>query len=167
MSTNSVTRRKFLTVTSGLVVCTPWPHAVSGAGNGNQKRFAIAAAASGTPATDAESWWNIAQGITSDLTETGRFVLVDTELSPDVTDLNRPPDFEKWRGTRTEWLVLGRVTKPDRRFKVECRVWNVANGQQMLGQQYVGSQDDLHRIPHLLAQAMIEELDGERDHSPQ
>jgi Tol biopolymer transport system component len=99
------------------------------------------------------------------LTESGRFVPVDTELSQDVADVDRPPEFNKWRGTRTEWLVVGRVTRPDQRFKVECRVWDVAKGHQMLGQQYIGSQDDLQRIPNLLAQAMIEALDRERDHS--
>jgi hypothetical protein len=47
-------RRKFLTVISGLVACMQWPHVALCAGNGDQKRFAIAAAASNGPTADAE-----------------------------------------------------------------------------------------------------------------
>ncbi|WP_423863854.1 hypothetical protein [Bradyrhizobium sp.] len=33
-------------------------------------------------------------------------------------------------------LITGRATQPDQRLKIEFRLWNVAKGQQRLGEQY-------------------------------
>jgi Tol biopolymer transport system component len=58
--------------------------------------------------------------------------------------------------------LIGRVRKRDQRLLVEFRLWNVVDGHQVLGQQYyaAGSEEDLQRIPHIMADEIVKRLTG-------
>ena len=76
-----------------------------------------------------------------------------------------PPPLEKWRSTAAEWLITGRASQqPDRRLKVEFRVWNVTTAQQSLGQVYIASPEQWQSIAHISAQQILQRLTGVHDH---
>jgi Tol biopolymer transport system component len=131
-------------------------------GSGAPKRFAIARPASSDSSTsEAASWQQIADDIASDLVASGRFTLIETDLSRQTASVDVPPDFSKWRSTGAEWLIVGRVTRPDDLLVVSFMLWDVANGQQMLNLYYRIDQEHLRLVPHLIAPAMIQHLSGE------
>ena len=85
-------------------------------------------------------------------------------IEPDAPiegNINAAPAFDKWRGIDTEWLLTGRVTQPDRRLKVEFRLWNVITGQQVLGQQYFLKPEQWRNVPQIIAEAILKRLSDE------
>jgi Tol biopolymer transport system component len=159
-----IARRKWFAVIGGFIAYACVRPGYAGSGSSDPKRFAIAGPVSDNATSEGASWHQIANDIASDLVASGRFAQIESELSREIPSIDVVPDFKKWRSTRAEWLIVCRVvTKPDRRLVVTFRLWDVANGQQVLGQQYLISQDDLQRISHILAQAITEHLNGEHD----
>ncbi|MBR0872543.1 hypothetical protein JQ633_19435 [Bradyrhizobium tropiciagri] len=115
---------------------------------------------------DAGSAHMLSQIIADDLSQNGvfepidRLALLDRKVSVDEL-----PQFADWRATRTEELVVGRVVRrPDGRIQVAFRLWDVASGQQLTGQEYVGSPDDLSRIGHMISSDIYERVTGEKAH---
>jgi TolB protein len=160
-------RRRFLAIVCGFISYARLRHARAESGTGSEpKRFSIAVPASSDgPTSDDASWRNIAQGIASDLIASGRFVQIESDLShQDGANPNAPPQFEKWRSTTIEWLIIGRASQPDQRLKVEFRIWNVASGQQVLGQVYFTQPEQWRSITHICAQQILQRLTGAHDH---
>jgi TolB protein len=160
-------RRQFLANVCGFVSCARLRRAVAegGTSDGEPKRFSIVVPAA-SDRTDA-GWRDIAQGIASDLIASGRFLQIEADLShPDEANPNpyAPPPIERWRSTATEWLIIGRATRPDQRLKVEFRLWNVATGQQWLGQQYFTQPEQSQSVAHVCAQQILQRLNGGNDH---
>ena len=98
---------------------------------------------------------------------TGRFALIESNNVPIESNLptegrvDPVPTFRQWRGTDAKWLVIGRV-KQDQRLLVRFQLWDVVNGHQFLGQQYVlRSEDDMQRVPHVMAEQIFKKLTGE------
>jgi TolB protein len=163
-------RRLFLAIACGYFSCARLRHAVAegGTGDGEPKGFSIVVpAASDSPTSTDAVWRDIAQGIALDLIASGRLVQIETNLShPDEANRNpyAPPPIEKWRSTATEWLITGRASRPDQRLKVEFRLWNVATGQQWLGQQYSVQPEQWQSVAHICAQQILQRLNGGSDH---
>jgi TolB protein len=65
------------------------------------------------------------------------------------------------RGTDAKWLVMGRVKKHDQRLLVRFQLWNVVEGKQVLGQQYVVGSEDMQRVPHVMADEIFKQLTRE------
>lgn len=160
-----IARRKALAAVGCFVAWVRTLPAHAANGTSDPMRFAIVGPASDDATSEGGSWREIAKGIAADLIASGRFVQIESDLSRESANIDVVPDFNKWRSTQAEWLIVGRATKRDQRLKVTFRLWYVANGQQALGQQYVISQDDLQRIPHIMAQAISEQLTGAHDRS--
>jgi TolB protein len=142
--------------------------AESGVINDNRQRFSIAVPDFSDGSTsDGASWSTMAQAIASDLRASGRSAIVESNLpiESNVPTEGRvdpvPPHFDRWRGTDAKWLVIGRVTKQDHRSLVGFQLWNVAKGQQFLGQQYALGLENMQRIPHVIAEQIFEKVSGE------
>jgi len=88
----------------------------------------------------------IAQSIVSDLRRSGRFMPVDSSsgAANDATSTLSPgvPQFEIWRTAGVQLLVTGRVELTNEKLKAEFFVWDVATGQFILAQTYVGRLDE-------------------------
>jgi TolB protein len=113
--------------------------------------------------SDGASWSAMAQAIASDLRASGRFALIESALPvesnvPDEGRADPLPHFDSWRATDAKWLVMGRVNKQDQRLLVRFQLWNVVEGKQVLGQQYVAQPDDLPRVPHVIAEEIFKQL---------
>ena len=158
-----IPRRALLAIVAGFVINAGLQQAAaqSEVNKNTQRRLSISAPdSSDDPTPDGPSWHNITQIVTEDLRASGRFVLIEPD-SPIVEKIDAVPRFDEWRSTHTEWLLTGRVTQPDRRLKVEFRLWNVITGQQVLGQQYFLQPEQWRNVPQIIAEAILKRLSDE------
>ena len=158
-----ITRRALLAIVAGFVINAGLRHAAaqSEVSKNTQRRLSILASdSSDDPTPDGPSWHNITQIVTEDLRASGRFVLIEPD-SPILEKIDAAPAFNKWRSIHTEWLLTGRVTQPDRRLKVEFRLWNVITGKQVLGQQYFLKPEQWRNVPQIIAEAILKRLSDE------
>jgi TolB protein len=117
----------------------------------------------GTPA-DGEVGTGVAGVITNNLKRSGLFAPIDpAAFIEKITDSDKPPQFANWKTINAQALVTGRVTRQgDGRLKAEFRLWDVASGQQLTGQQYVTSPEFWRRIAHIISDQIYERLTGDK-----
>jgi TolB protein len=117
----------------------------------------------GTPA-DGEVGAGVTGVITNNLKRSGLFAPIDpAAFIEKITDSDKPPQFQNWKAINAQALVTGRVTRQgDGRLKAEFRLWDVASGQQLTGQQYVTSPEFWRRIAHIISDQIYERLTGDK-----
>src|SRR5580700_7588517 len=117
----------------------------------------------GTP-DDAEVGVGVAQGTTNHLTRSGLFAPIDqAAFIEKVINIDAASQFQNWKTINAQALVTGRMTRqPDGRLKAEFRLWDVATGQQLTGQQYFTSPEYWRRIAHIISDQIYERLTGEK-----
>jgi TolB protein len=125
--------------------------------------IAIPAFSAGTPA-DGEVGNGVAGVITNNLKRSGLFAPIDPAAFIDRNvNIDAPPTFANWKTINAQALVTGRMTKQgDGRLKAEFRLWDVATGQQLAGQQYFTSPEYWRRIAHIISDQIYERLTGEK-----
>jgi TolB protein len=117
----------------------------------------------GSPA-DGEVGAGVAQVITNNLKRSGLFAPIDqAAFIEKVVNIDAAPQFQNWKTINAQALVTGRMTKQsDGRLKAEFRLWDVAAGQQLTGQQYFTSPEYWRRIAHIISDQIYERLTGEK-----
>ncbi len=117
----------------------------------------------GSPA-DNEVGRGVTQVITNNLKRSGLFAPIDqAAFIEKITNIDAAPQFQSWRTINAQALVTGRMTRqPDGRLKAEFRLWDVAAGQQLTGQQYFTSPEFWRRIAHIISDQIYERLTGEK-----
>jgi len=106
----------------------------------------------------------VTQVITANLQRSGLFAPIDpTAYLEQITSVDTVPNFPNWRTINAQALVTGRVARQgDGRLKAEFRLWDVAAGQQLAGQQYFTTPDNWRRIAHIISDAIYERLTGDK-----
>jgi len=117
----------------------------------------------GTP-TDGEVSIGVTQVITNNLKRSGLFAPIDQAAYIEkVVNIDTAPQFQNWKTINAQALVTGRMTRQaDGRLKAEFRLWDVATGQQLTGQQYFTSPEYWRRIAHIISDQIYERLTGEK-----
>src|SRR3979490_3504048 len=117
----------------------------------------------GTPA-DGEVGIGVAQVITNNLKRSGLFAPIDqAAFIEKIGNIDQAPQFQNWKTINAQALVTGRMTRqPDGRLKAEFRLWDVATGQQLTGQQYFTQPEYWRRIAHIISDQIYERLTGEK-----
>jgi TolB protein len=163
-------RRKLLIGGAGLTAGLLLPSAASAQtklqiteGNVAPLPIAIPNFVAGTPA-DGEVGVGVAGVITNNLKRSGLFAPIDpAAFIEKIIDSDKPPQFQNWKTINAQALVTGRMTRqPDGRLKAEFRLWDVASGQQLAGQQYVTSPEFWRRIAHIISDQIYERLTGDK-----
>ena len=113
---------------------------------------------------DADVGNGISGVITNNLKRSGLFAPIDpAAFIEHVTDIDKAPQFASWKQISAQALVTGRATRQgDGRLKAEFRLWDVASGQQLAGQQYVTAPEYWRRIAHIISDQIYERLTGEK-----
>ena len=113
-------------------------------------------------AGEAELGQKVSAVITNNLKRCGYFAPIDKSAFIDkVPSFDAVPQFTAWRSLSAQALVTGRVTRDGSgRLKAEFRLWDVAAGQQMDGQQYFADPNDWRRIGHIISDAIFSRLTG-------
>jgi len=113
--------------------------------------------------TDTDVARNVTQIITANLKRSGLFAPVDPAAFIErISNIDAMPRFADWRTINAQALVTGRITRQaDGRLKTEFRLWDVASGEQLTGQQYFTAPDNWRRIAHIISDAIYQRLTGE------
>jgi TolB protein len=158
---NPVTRRTSFAIITGLIAGAGLPRAATANDANNQRGISIAVPEFlNSSGADDISPREITEIIVADLKASGRLALIEPhDLAEE--NVNTVPQFDRWRGINVDSLVIGRITrKPDQRLFVEFRLWDIASRQQLYGAQYLLQSDDWRRVPHAIAEAILERLVG-------
>ncbi len=110
---------------------------------------------------EAQSPVRISAVVLADLERSGRFKSIDG-AGPALDEASRP-DLALWRQRSADALAAGSVTKlADGRFDVRFRLWDVVQGKDLGGQNYVVPAADLRLVSHRIADAIYEKLTGDK-----
>src|ERR1700726_2636372 len=117
----------------------------------------------GSPA-DGQGGVGVAQVITNNLKRSGLFAPIDQAAFIErISNIDAAPQFQSWKTINAQALVTGRMTRQgDGRLKAEFRLWDVASGQQLTGQQYFTSPEYWRRIAHIISDQIYERLTGDK-----
>ena len=70
--------------------------------------------------------------------------------------------MDSWRALNAQFVVTGRSGRSaDGRLQTEFRLWDVATGQQVAGQQYVTDPNNSRRVAHIVSDAISTRITGE------
>ncbi|MDA4847899.1 Tol-Pal system beta propeller repeat protein TolB [Hoeflea poritis] len=102
--------------------------------------------------------------IADDLRRSGLFAPIQkAAFIQKISNPDLAPRFEDWRVINAQALVVGRVSKEaDGRLRAEFRLWDTFAGEQLIGQQFFTQPENWRRVAHIIADAIYEELTGER-----
>jgi len=117
----------------------------------------------GGAGSDQQSGRDIAQVVSADLERSGLFTPIDPRAYIQlVTDTRTEPRFGDWRLINAQGLVTGDVVaQGDGRLKVDFRLWDVVQGQQLTGYAYTTTPQNWRRIAHIIADAIYKRVTGE------
>lgn len=105
----------------------------------------------------------ISEVVLADLVGSGLFAEVDRATYAAATmGVDTVPVFPNWRASGAEALVAGSVVQEGGgRLRVDFRLWDPLQGQQVVGQQFFTTPDNWRRVAHIVADAIYERLTGE------
>ncbi|MCL2715277.1 MAG: Tol-Pal system beta propeller repeat protein TolB [Alphaproteobacteria bacterium] len=117
----------------------------------------------GSP-SDTEAGRSVSQVITNNLRRSGIFNPIDQAAFIErISNIDVAPQFQSWQTINAQAVVTGRMTRQnDGRLKAEFRLWDVASGQQLTGQQYFTSPEYWRRIAHIISDQIYERLTGDK-----
>lgn len=102
--------------------------------------------------------------ITNNLKRCGLFAPIDKARFPEqIANFDAVPNFGAWKTTGIQALVSGRVSRDaGGKLKAEFRLWEVATGQQIVGQQYFTDPASWRRVAHIISDAVFSQITGEK-----
>lgn len=99
--------------------------------------------------------------ITNNLRRSGYFTPLPRERHAERTPaFDGVPNFEAWKASGAQGLVVGRVMRDGARLRSEFRLWDVAAGQQLTGQQYFTDPNNMRRVAHIISDAVYTQITG-------
>jgi len=89
--------------------------------------------------------------------------LNSTSFPEQVVDPQARPIIDAWKTVNAQFVVTGRVLRGDAaHVTAEFRLWDIATGQQVAGQQYVTEATNSRRVAHMIADAIFTRITGEK-----
>jgi TolB protein len=77
--------------------------------------------------------------------------------NPDVK-----PNIDAWKTVNAQFVLTGKVGRAEGgKISAQFRLWDVADGQQVAGQQYTTEVANFRRVAHLIADAVFSRVTGE------
>lgn len=102
----------------------------------------------------------VAEVIRADLTRSGQFRLVNatgTSLTTESTI-----SFDEWRGRGADYLAYGSITQSGGQYSVSYRLVDSVRQTQLDGVAFTGTEKELRRISHQIADRIYEKITGVR-----
>lgn len=104
---------------------------------------------------------DVADVVRANLRRSGLFQVIDPASLPmQVGDADATPDFEAWRATSADAVVMGQVDR-GAQINSSVRVWDTQAAQQVVGSAYSADSSSWRRIAHIVSDAIYESLTGE------
>jgi len=104
---------------------------------------------------------DIAEVVANDLSRSGRFAPLDRRDMIDQPSSGDKIQFSDWRLLKSNYILVGRAnnTSPDH-FDVQFELFNVLNGQRLLGLKIPGTNANMRVVAHRIADIVFEQLTG-------
>ena len=103
---------------------------------------------------------DIAEVVANDLARSGRFAPLDRR---DMID--KPTDgagirFQDWKYLKSDYIAVGKVLADGADYAVQFELYNVFNGQRLLGQRIASSSTQLRATAHRIADMIYRQITG-------
>lgn len=140
-----------------------------GAGPASALTFNVTPGAPFTPlpiavptfAGDPQHGSQVSQIVANDLKLSGYINPLDpSSYLQKTVGANDSPQFNNWTTIGAQALVACTVQAQGSQISAAVRLWDVTTGQQLLGQQFATSADNIRRLGHIIADAVYSKLTG-------
>ncbi len=93
-----------------------------------------------------------------------RSVFITPVNAPDAVSgsPDQAPVMDAFRAVNAQYVVTGRANRSGGRVQTEFRLWDVASGAQVAGQQYATDANNLRRVAHIVSDAVFTKVTGEK-----
>jgi len=126
---------------------------------GERIRIAVPHFVSRSPSTRSNLGRQVAEIVAYDLDFSGYFRVLDSaQYPPDFLMLDPKPrriNFARWRQVQARDLVHGLYTTRNGNVEIECRLFDVPEGRQIIGKAYRGERNLLRRMAHRFADEIV------------
>jgi TolB protein len=80
-----------------------------------------------------------------------------------VTNPDERPNVDAWKGANAQFVLTGRLIKPDpQHVTAQFRLWDVATGEQVAGEQYTSEAANARRVAHMISDSVFSRVTGEK-----
>ncbi len=101
--------------------------------------------------------------ITNNLKRSGLFNPIDKVRHPEkIENFDAAPNFAAWKGTGIQALVTCRVVRSGSQTQAQYRLWEVATGEQLVGQQLATDASNWRRAAHIISDGVYSKITGEK-----
>ena len=117
-----------------------------------------------SPFSGGQAGGDIAKVVSDDLERSGLFRPLDPSGFPEKSlDVSVQPKLDVWKPIGAQALLHGQaVVAPDGRLRVDFRLWDVGQQQQLVGMQFTATPDNWRRVAHKISDVVYEKLTGEK-----
>jgi len=99
--------------------------------------------------------------ISNDLSRSGLFQPIDPKAFVEQVGPNAQPNFGSWQTLNAQVVVAGQVVPAAGGLSIQVRVWDVAQGKQIAGQQFTTAAGNWRQLAHVAANAVFKAVTGE------
>ncbi len=102
--------------------------------------------------------------VIADLERSGLFRIISSQsYIQKFKSIDEMPTFNDWQAINALALVQSAITETsEQSLKIEFRLWDVFAEEQLKGQSFTTSKDNWRRVAHVIADAIYEQLTGEK-----
>ncbi len=104
---------------------------------------------------------NVAGIVSANLARSGRLDVLPTSRHPEQPSTTQQVNIDRWRGTNTDYLVIGQIKQTGNRFEVSFQLLDLLQQRVILGQTFDVTGRDLRRLSHRISDLVYERLLGE------
>lgn len=103
---------------------------------------------------------DVAQIVADDLARSGRFAPLDRKDMIERPSSGDQIRFSDWRLLKSNFIAVGRLMPEGAGYAVQFELFNVLNGQRLLGQKLPSTATSLRATAHRVADMIYEQLTG-------
>jgi TolB protein len=117
-----------------------------------------------TPFAGEEGADKIGSVISNDFARSIFLLPVNASSFPEtISNPDAPPNMDAWKTVNAQFVLTGRVLHPDSgHVGAQFRLWDVATGEQVAGEQYTSDAANARRVGHMIADAVFSRVTGEK-----
>lgn len=99
--------------------------------------------------------------VRQDLRRSGLFSPLALNQLPEQPLLGEPVNFQRWKGSGAENLVLGSISAQSAgRYEIRFKMYDVYTRQQVLGARFIANKKHFRRVAHKISDKIYEKLTG-------